>query len=409
MRGLIGYPLGHSYSKIIQESINHKTYDLIPLKEDEFNAFMKSKNYECLNVTIPYKQRVQAYMDEISDEALRIGAINCIVNKNGKCKGYNSDYYGLKWMLERHQFNLQDKTVAILGSGGTSKTSKAVVEDMGAKKIVIVSRRKTSETITYDELYELDPEVIINTTPVGMYPDNDGCVIDLDKFTQLESVIDVVYNPLNTRLVFEAKKRNIKATAALEMLVGQAIKAIEYFDDVKINPSVIDECMNMLLKEKQNIVLIGMPSSGKTTISKLLKEKTDLSLKDTDELIVEKIQMPISDYFAKYGEKAFRDVETEVIKSLRNEHHCIISCGGGVIKKEENMRYLKENGCVFFIDRDLDKLISTNDRPLSNDREKLQKLYEERYNLYIKYSDIIIKNNDDIQNAANEILEKSGY
>ena len=395
MRGLIGFPLGHSYSQLIHEYLTHKPYQLKELDEESFHDFMKEKKFSCINVTIPYKQMVIPYLDKIDELALKLDAINCIVNKDGKLFGYNSDYYGFRLMLEANGFEIKDKIVAILGNGGASK-------------ILIVDRRTRPNTIGYDAVYAADPQVIINTTPVGMFPDNDGCIVDLEQFSNLESVIDIVYNPLRTKLVLEAKKRGIKTIAGLEMLVAQAVKALEFFDGTPVDLGKIKECQRMLVNDKQNIVLIGMPSSGKTTISKLLQDKLQREVFEMDEMIVQKIQMPIKDYIDKYSEEAFRQQEIALAKELRNHHHAIISCGGGIILKQESMNYLQENGCIIFIDRDLDKLYCSDDRPLSNTVDKLQHLYHQRYELYQKYSDIIIKNNGDLETTVAKIIESVG-
>ena len=235
MRGLIGYPLGHSYSKIIHEYLNHKNYQLIELNEEQFHDFMQKKKFSCINVTIPYKQKVIPYLDYIDPLALRINAINCIVNDNGILKGYNTDYYGFKYMIEANDFIIKDKVVAICGTGGASKSIYEVVKDMQAKSIYLVSRNKKEGCINYDELAGIGCQILINTTPVGMFPDNDGLIYDLDKLNELEAVVDVVYNPINTRLVLEARNRNIKAIGGLEMLIAQAVKAVEIFDNTTIS------------------------------------------------------------------------------------------------------------------------------------------------------------------------------
>lgn len=405
MRGLIGYPLGHSYSKIIHETINHKPYDLIPLNEEEFKEFMDKKEFECINVTIPYKEKVIPYLHEIEAHAQKIGAINCIINNHGHLTGYNTDYYGFKYTVEHNGFTIKNKTVAILGTGGAYKAVFEAISEMESLNIYSVSRNKKEGFISYDELEDINPEILINTTPVGMYPNNDDIIYDIDKLERLEGVIDIVYNPINTSLVLKAKERGIKAVGGLEMLVAQAVKALDIFDHQEYDSSIIDKAYRQLLKDKLNIVLIGMPSSGKTTIAGILKERLGYETYEMDDIITEEIGMPIKDYFSQYGEEAFRDRETLCAKALRNRHHAIISCGGGVIKRPINMRYLKENGFVIFIDRNIDKLIATDDRPLSNDYEKLKRLYLERYDLYRKYSDITITNNGDISDTIDQILE----
>lgn len=406
MRGLIGYPLGHSYSKIIHDYLNHKNYQLIELNDEQFHDFMKEKKFNCINVTIPYKQKVIPYLDYIDPLALRINAINTIVNDNGYLKGYNTDYFGFKYMLEANDIQVKDKIVAICGTGGGSKAIYEVVKDMQAKSIYLVSRNKKEGCINYEELAGIGCQILINTTPVGMFPNNDGLIYDLDKLHNLEAVVDIVYNPINTRLVLEARNRNIKAVAGLEMLIAQAVKAVEIFDKTTISKEKIKKCYKLLAKEKLNIVLIGMPSCGKSTIGNILKEKLNYDLYEMDQIITDNIGTSIKAYFDKYGEDAFRKEETLCAKELRNKHQAIISCGGGIIKNAINMNYLRENGICFFIDRDVDKLIATDDRPLSDNEEKVRALYEQRYQLYVKYSDYKIKNNGDIMETVNEILER---
>lgn len=408
MRGLIGYPLGHSYSKIIHEYLNHKNYQLIELNEEQFHDFMQKKKFNCINVTIPYKQKVIPYLDHIDPLALRINAINCIVNDNGILKGYNTDYYGFKYMIEANDFIIKDKVVAICGTGGASKSIYEVVKDMQAKSIYLVSRNKKEGCINYDELAGIGCQILINTTPVGMFPDNDGLIYDLDRLNELEAVVDIVYNPINTRLVLEARNRNIKAIGGLEMLIAQAVKAVEIFDNTTISKDKIQKCNQLIAKEKLNIVLIGMPSCGKSTIANILKDKLGYELYEMDQIITDNIGTSIKEYFDTYGEEAFRKQETQCAKELRNKHRAIISCGGGIIKNQINMNYLRENGICIFIDRDIDKLIATDDRPLSNDYEKIKVLYEQRYHLYQKYSDFSIKNNGDIMETVNQILERVG-
>lgn len=404
MRGVIGYPLGHSCSKIIHEYINKKNYQTIELSEDDFHVFMRDRNFKCINVTIPYKQMVMPYLDEVDVLAKRIDAVNCIVNDGGRLIGYNSDYHGFLWMIEKYQIDIKNKVVLILGNGGASKAVSVVIDDLKAKKVYIADRNHVDGTIGFDEIYHVQPQVLINTTPVGMYPDNDGCIVDLERFTRLESVVDIVYNPLNTRLVIEAKKRGIKACAGLYMLVAQAVKGVEYFDHNVLDRKIVDVCFNKIEHMKRNIVLIGMPDSGKSTIGKLLSEKLNMEFIDSDQLIIEEINMSIKDFFEIHGEEAFRDIENSVIRQLRNKHNAIISTGGGVILNDDNMRYLKENGHIYFIDRDVDMLCANDERPLANTLSKIKDLYHQRYSLYCQYSDITIKN-DGVEDAVNKIVE----
>ncbi|MCF0109514.1 MAG: shikimate dehydrogenase [Erysipelotrichaceae bacterium] len=407
-RGLIGYPLGHSYSKIIHEYLTNKPYELIPLDEEAFHRFMRDKDFTGINVTIPYKQWVIPYLNEMDDQARRIGAVNCIVQQKGKLYGHNTDYDGFRWLLERNDITILNRTVAILGTGGAAKACRCVIDDMHPKAVYMVSRYDKPGTITYEQLRTeyRDIDVLINCTPVGMFPNNDETPVDVKDFVGLTAVVDVIYNPIRTRLVIEALDIGIKAVGGLEMLVGQAVKAIEYFSLDKVSEEQAEECLKMLEEQKKNIVLIGMPSCGKSSVGHPLSEKLGYELVEMDKKIEEAIEMPIRDYFAHYGEEAFRDKETELATSLRDQGHCVISCGGGIIKKPENMRVLRENGTVFFLVRDIDKLMPTDDRPLSSNLEDMKRLYDERLDLYYQYADVVVDNNGKLEDTIDMIMER---
>lgn len=406
MYGLLGEKLGHSFSKEIHESINDYIYKLIEVKKEDLDSFMTNKKFKAINVTIPYKEIVIPYLSYIDEKALSIGAVNTIVNKNNKLYGYNTDYLGLKKLITKNNIILENKKVLILGTGGTSKTAYVLSNDLSAKEVIKVSRKKNNEFITYEEATTIhnDANIIINTTPCGMYP-NDDLVINLDNFTKLEAIVDVIYNPLNTKLSRVAKDKNIKVVNGLYMLVAQAVYASYIFLDKEVQEEKIDEVYNKILNTKLNIALIGMPSCGKTTISKILGEKLKKQVIDTDEKIEEKIKMPIKSFLNKDNENEFRNIETEVINEVSKLNNIIISCGGGVIKKQENIDYLRKNSLIIFIDRNLELLQTTSSRPLSSNKNDLEKLYNERYNLYINSSDYIVKNNDELEKTISKILE----
>lgn len=400
--GLIGKKLGHSFSKTIHESIMDYEYILKELNEEELDFFMKEKDFKAINVTIPYKHEVIKYLDELDDSVKKIGACNVVVNKDGYLKGYNSDYFGLKSLIYKNSIVVKDKKCLILGSGGTSKTAYWVLKDLEAKEIIFVSRSKKEGCITYDEAYELsDVNIIVNTTPKGMYPNNDELIIDISKFDKLEGVVDVIFNPLRTRLIEQAISKGIKNVGGLYMLVAQAVRAIEYFKNLKLDEKIIDEVYLKFLKEKENIVLIGMPGCGKSTIAKGLKGK----LVDVDEYIKDKYKRSPKEIIEEDGEETFRTIETACVKEISKSSGLIISCGGGVILREENIISLKQNGIVIYIDRDLDKLAVSDDRPLSKNRDALKALYEKRKDLYKKYADIRIENNGSVKEAIERINE----
>ena len=404
--GLIGEKLGHSFSKIIHEQLADYTYDLIPLTREELDIFMQEKEFSALNVTIPYKETVIPYLDEVNEHAQKIGAVNTIVNREGKLIGYNTDFYGFRYMLENNGIEVKNKKALVLGKGGASKAVIAVLEEMGASEILTVYYKESPETITYKECYEnhSDAEIIVNTTPVGMYPKADDCPIDLSRFPYLSGVADVVYNPLRTQLITEAEKRNIPSAGGLEMLVAQAKYAVEIFLDTKIDDSRIAEINAGLVKERSNLVLIGMSGGGKTVLGRKAAEKLDKTFVDTDEEIVKRIGMPIADFFAKKGEPAFRKIETEVLHELSSQNNLVISTGGGIVKNPQNVEYLKRNGRIIWLKRNAELLQSGNGRPLAPDKAATLKLYEERLPLYTAAAEAIADNNGTTEEGLETIL-----
>lgn len=404
--GLIGEKLGHSFSKDIHERIADYTFDLIPLEKDDFKDFMERKEFAAINVTIPYKKDVIPYLDEMDEHAKAIGAVNTIVNTNGKLKGYNTDFTGFLYMVKKHNVHMANKKVLIIGNGGASAAIQAVVKHEQAKEILIVDVVKGNGAITYDEMFcnHLDAQVIINTSPIGMYPRIGNAPIDITMFHMCEAVMDVIYNPILTRLCLEAKERGIKHVNGLEMLIGQAKQAVEFFLNKKIPDDVIDEIYQDMLHERCNIILIGMPSAGKTTIGKMLAQRMNKEFVDLDDAIIKKAGMSIPEIFKLSGEAGFRVIETEVSIELAKCNNKIIATGGGTVKHKVNMKYLRQNGITIFIDRDINKLISSDpNRPLSSSREALQQLYTERSSLYREYASYIAVNNSDMEETVNDI------
>lgn len=389
--GCIGKKLGHSFSKEIHAKLADYSYELIELAEDEVGPFFEKKDFAAVNVTIPYKQTVIPYLDFISDVAKKIGAVNTVVNKDGKLYGYNTDYYGMKALIGRVGLDLSGKKVLILGTGGTSKTARVLASDLGAAQILTVSRRKSEGFISYEEAAGIhsDADVIINTTPAGMYPDCGAKPIDISAFSRLCGVIDVVYNPLRTNLVMDAKERGIKAEGGLYMLVMQAVVAVERFLDTVIEKEAADRVFASILASKENIVLTGMPGSGKSSVGKALSVE-GFEFFDSDTEIEKRCGCTIRELIEEKGEKYFRDLETEVIAELSKESCRIISTGGGAILREENVRFLKQNGKLFFLNAALSRLQATEDRPLSNTEDKLKKLYEERMGIYQATADVSV-------------------
>ena len=411
--GLIGEHLGHSFSKQIQSRIaeieNVKDYDyqLVELDQEEFKEFMEKKDFKGINVTIPYKKDVIPYLDEMDESAKAIGAVNTIINVDGKLKGYNTDFGGFLYMVKAHNVHMEGKKVLIIGNGGACAAVKAVCKHENAKDIVIVSRSANRGAIGYDEMYtsHLDADIVVNTSPVGMFPNIANAPIDVSWFHKLECVLDVVYNPILTRLCFEAQEADIKRVIGLEMLIAQAKYTFEIFENMSFDDSIIDEIKKEMLKDRCNIVLIGMPSAGKTTIGKMLEEKLGKEFFDLDDMIIAKAGKSIPEIFQESGEAGFRAIETEVAIEASKMNNKIIATGGGVVKHKVNMDFLRLNGITIFIDRDIDKLMSSDpNRPLSSSKQALQQMYKERYPLYQKYAAYIAVNNANIEETVDDIV-----
>ena len=406
--GLIGEKLGHSFSKDIHERIADYTFDLIPLSKEEFKTFMEKKEFTALNVTIPYKKDVIPYLDEMDEHAKAIGAVNTIVNRDGKLKGYNTDFTGFLYMVKKHNVHMEGKKVLIIGNGGASAAIQAVVQHESAGSMVIVDVVPGNGAISYDEMFSshLDAEIIINTSPIGMYPGIGNAPIDISMFHKCEAVLDVIYNPILTRLCFEAQEMDIKRVNGLEMLIAQAKQSVEFFLDKSIDDQIIDDIYQDMLRERCNIVLIGMPSAGKTTIGKMLENRMQKEFIDLDDIIIEKAGKSIPEIFEESGEAGFRAIETEAAIEVSKLNNKIIATGGGTIKHKVNMDYLRQNGITIFIDRDVDKLISSDpNRPLSKSTDALEKMHAERLPLYQKYAAYVAVNNSDIESTVTEIEE----
>lgn len=455
--GLIGMPLGHSFSQEIHESLGWYRYELHPVEAADFPAFMEARAFRGINVTIPYKQDVIPYLDEIDPLAAEIGAVNCIVNRNGKLCGYNTDLAGMQALVEKLGLDLRGKKVLICGTGGTSKTARTMARAAGAADVIRLSRTVKSgadfaDVITYAQAYidHTDAQIIINTTPSGMFPNNGEWAINAAAFPQLEGIIDAIYNPLETALVQQGRALGVPSAGGLYMLVAQAVIAAKHFmgadaaagaagngasaalgsdaaaadgNGMDAAPSsataavpfpatkaqltaLCDRIFAQLERKKRNIVLTGMPGCGKTTVGTLLAEKTGRTFIDTDQVIREISGKTPGQIISEAGEDVFRAIEAQAIAQAGKNTGCIISTGGGAILRPENVTALRQNGTLYFIDRPVDQLVPTNDRPLSNSAEKLVQLYDERYPAYAACADFTISVNGSATSVAHCIEER---
>lgn len=421
--GLIGKTLVHSYSKEIHEALGQYQYQLFSLAEDEMPDFINARDFRGLNVTIPYKKDVIPLCDEVTDLARGIGAVNTLFWKNASgtgssesisqedkiLVGHNTDYEGFLYAASRAGIDFEGKGVLILGTGGTSLMARRAAADQNAAKIYIASRHPETDppsgseiqdagilsTVSYDQLPEIADsiDVIVNTTPVGTFPNNMQQVIRLKDFPGCQAVIDVIYNPFKTALLLEAEKLGLKYTNGLPMLVAQATAAAGYFLGT---PGAFQKENQRIIKSMKqrmgNIVLIGMPGTGKSLIGKFLAELTGKTLQDTDAKIEEEAKMTIPEIFEKEGEAGFRDRESAVCKKLGKERNLIIATGGGAILRPENVDALRQNGTLVHITRSIDKL-PTRGRPLSKNIEALKKMEAQRMPLYKAAADITFRNN----------------
>lgn len=406
--GCIGEHLSHSFSKEIHAAIGDYPYALQEIAKEALHDFMTAHDFFAINVTIPYKRDVIPYLSHISDTAKEIGAVNTIVNRKGDLYGYNTDFEGMKALILKTGLCLKDKKVLILGTGGTSKTARCVARHLGAKEVVCVSRRQSSDAVTYKQAYALhaDAQIIINTTPCGMYPNVWDTPIELSTFIQLEGLVDAIYNPLRSHLVLAAQKRSLPAQGGLYMLVAQAVFAAEKFMQKTYGTEIIEPIFQKILAQKQNVVLLGMPGCGKSTVGHLLSSAMGRTLLDTDALICEKYGKTPAQLIESLGEAAFRDMESLVVREIAPLGGCIIATGGGAVLREDNVRALQQNGRLFFLDRPLSDLLPTADRPLSSTREAIEARYRERYGIYLSCADEIINAAGDAESVAHEIMKR---
>lgn len=401
--GLLGRNISYSFSKEIHAAFADYDYSLINLEPEEFDSFLNSHQLAGCNVTIPYKRNACALCNELSPQAQRIGGVNTVVLKeDGTLYGDNTDYYGFLYMAKRAGIDFKDKNVLIFGDGATSGTVQAVVSDEGGK-ITVISRRGENNYENVNKFYDT-AEILINATPVGTSPNTDNQIVDVSNFAKAEGVLDVVYNPVYTRFVQGALERGIKASSGLPMLVAQAKRSCELFIGRQIEDEKTEEIIKRILRQKQNIVLVGMPGCGKSTVAKLLSQSLNRPIIDLDAEIEKVEKCKISEIFEKHGEDYFRARESEVVASFAETQGAIIATGGGAVLNHRNRRNLRKNGFIVFLQRDLDKL-PTSGRPVSQ-RKGVEKIYEERLPIYQSFADICVDNNDQMERTINTILEQ---
>lgn len=400
--GLLGKSLSHSYSPQIHGMLGTYAYQLFEKEPEELQTFLKEGTFSGINVTIPYKKAVIPYLDELSPIAEKLGAVNTIVRRaDGTLYGHNTDYFGFQAMVRMSGLSVSGKKVLVLGSGGASNTAVAVLEELGAN-VIVVSRSGENNYNTLSR--HSDAALIVNTTPVGMYPDTGCTPVDLSLFPRLEGILDVIYNPSRTQLLLEAEKRGLVAVNGLLMLVAQAKEAAEYFTGQSIDDSRIAAIHATLSSQMQNIVLVGMPGCGKSTIGKLLSEKMGKRFVDADAEIIALAGKPIPDIFSQDGEAVFRELETRVLSQLGKQSGLVIATGGGCVTQERNYPLLHQNGRIIWLKRTLE-LLPTDGRPLSQSGS-LARMYVEREPLYNAFADIVIDNSGNIFNTATLILEQ---
>lgn len=403
--GLLGKKLGHSYSPQIHSYLGEYSYDLFEKMPEELEEFLKNGDFTGLNVTMPYKKDVIPFLDELSDRARTLGAVNTIVRRHdGRLIGHNTDYFGFQSMLSKSGLQVADKKVLVLGSGGASVTAVNVLQEQGAN-VIVISRGGENN---YENLHQhADAYAIVNATPVGMYPNVGVSPVNLDLFPNIKGVLDIVYNPARTQLLLDAQKRGLIAQNGLWMLVAQAKESSEWFQNRQIDDLVIAKIHAALRRQMENIVLIGMPGCGKSTIGRTIAAHLNKEFVDADKLITKEAECPIPEIFAKSGEEGFRRIETQIIKEIGKESGLVIATGGGCVTRSENYPLLHQNGNIYWIQRDLN-LLPTDGRPLSQSG-KLEEMYKVRKPLYASFADHIVVNDKSVSDAAVQILTMEGY
>jgi len=397
--GLLGEKLGHSFSPQIHRALAGYDYRLLPTPPEAVEPLFRCREFKGLNVTIPYKQTVIPLCDEIDPQAAAIGAVNTVVNRGGRLTGYNTDITGLIYLARRAGVDMAGKKVVILGSGGTSHTAQAAARELGAAEIVVVSRRGEDN---YQNLSRhADAQVLLNTTPVGMYPNCGQSPVSLEAFPRLTGVLDMIFNPLRTALVMQAEERGIPCSCGLPMLVVQAKRAAELFTGREIPDSRAEEVLGELTAQVQNVVLIGMPGCGKSAVGRQLAARLGKEFVDVDRMVAERAGKSIPDIFAQEGEAAFRALESQAVREAGSRTGCVVSTGGGVVTRPENLAPLRQNGVIVHLTRDL-SLLPIKGRPVSQQTD-LGELWRQRAPLYAAFAGCTVENSGTVEETAEQI------
>lgn len=403
--GLIGKNVSNSFSKLIHNSFNNFSYELKSLNKNEFDRFFCIKNFNGINVTTPYKLKVFSYVDRLDEVAKLTKSINTIINKNGTLFGYNTDYDGFKYLLYKNNIEIKGKRVAVLGTGGAALTVAYVLHELKAKEVIFVSRQIRKNAISYEELKDRQIDVLINATPRGMTQRSFLPLINLKRVKGLQVVVDLIATPLKTILLQDAEALSIKAINGLDMLIEQARVAEELFQNKSIDAIRNDDIKEQIIFKYLNIVLIGMPYSGKSTIGKLLSEKMDRDFIDLDEVVCEQTGIKTRDYIKIYGEKAFRLLEHKIVKNVAFSNAKVIATGGGVVLNKINIKLLKQNAIVVFLKRNVNDIVFNNMRPLTLNKKMYLITEQKRKHLYRKAMDYLVENKKLID-SVEEIVRK---
>ena len=399
--GLLGRKLGHSYSPQIHQHFGAYAYHLFEKEPAELEDFFASGSWHGLNVTIPYKKDAVSFCNSLSPQAKKLGAVNTVIRKeDGTIYGHNTDYFGFSFMLKKAGISVDGKKALVLGSGGASATAQAVLKELGAQVIVI---SRSGENNYGNVQNHWDASLIVNATPVGMYPNNGDSPLSLDGFHQLECVLDLIYNPARTALLLDAQCRGIQTRNGLWMLVAQAKESAELFADTKISVSMIEDIYNDISRKSENIILIGMPGCGKSTVGRMLSEKLSRFFIDADEEIIKFAGKSIGEIFADGGEDEFRSIETQVLREITKASGAVIATGGGCVTRPENIPLLGQNGRIYYIEREFSTL-PTDGRPLSQNGS-LEEMFGRRKPLYERFADRVVQNNTSVQDTVDAILK----